>query len=479
MSLPNSTVEEVYRLARANRAPADIAVAVGIHRMQVVTLLQHEEMKREAPSADDEAASIAPADLWSEEARDVFPPRPNAGVSSPESLSQATLDASTSSELEPPLQPDGVYVGNDKYDVPVNWMPKDARRVQNPHLMIMGESGSGKTYAAQCLVAELAHAGIPSIIFDYGQSFESDKLEHPFLDLCKPKEHLIGEEGLSLNPLTIERDPKGPNGVATRLADVFDAAFGLGMIQKKVLIDAIIRAYADAGITPDNPVTWVKTAPSMLKLRDAIDALSADRQHYPNYKNAAGLSARLTTFFMLASFREDGGWSWANLIGDPETKVHILQLRGLEGKTQRVLIEVLLWHMFYHLKSLGQGPLRLFCVLDEAHHLSFRDTSPVTYLLREARKFGLGIIFASQQPEDFSPVAYSNSASKLIFQTADPSLKVSRYLASKLLNYNRPEELRDLISLLEQGEAFFISQNKGHEIHVATFAARATFWSTA
>ena len=46
----------------------------------------------------------------------------------------------------------------------------------NPHLMIMGESGSGKTYAVQCLVAELAQRKVPSILFDYGQSFELQHL---------------------------------------------------------------------------------------------------------------------------------------------------------------------------------------------------------------------------------------------------------------------------------------------------------------
>lgn len=474
MTLPKTTVDEVYRLAREKRGVIDIANAVGIHRMQVVTLLEHEAMKR-TPAVAEQTSVGTDIDLWQVSADETAcsPAPPPTDVSAGASQ-QAVVQVEAA---EPEAAEGSVYIGNNRYDVPVYWLPRDARRVQNPHLMIMGESGSGKTYAAQCLVAELAHSGIPSIIFDYGQSFEADKLEPPFLNFCKPKEHLIGEEGLALNPLAIERDPKGPNGVATRLADVFDAAFGLGMIQKKALIDAILRAYGDAGISADDPGTWTKPAPSMLHLRDAIDALAADRQHYANYKNAAGLSARLTTFFMLASFRNDQTWSWNSLISDPETKVHVLQLRGLEGKTQRVLIEVLLWHMFFHLKSLGQGPLRLFCVLDEAHHLSFRETSPVTQLLREARKFGLGIIFASQQPEDFSPVAYSNSASKLIFQTADPSLKVSKFLVSKLLNYGRPEELRDLISRFEQGDAFFISQNKGHEIRVSSFAERATFWS--
>jgi DNA helicase HerA-like ATPase len=178
---------------------------------------------------------------------------------------------------------------------------------------------------------------------------------------------------------------------------------------------------------------------------------------------------------MLASFRP-GKWSWDELIENKAARVHVLQFRGLEGKTQRVLVEVLLWHLFFHLKSHGQQSLRVFLVLDEAHHLSFRETGPLNGLLREARKFGLGIIFASQQPEDFSPVAYSNSASKLVFQTSDPKLKVSKFLAGKVENFNRPEEIRDAIGGLPRGEALFITRNRGLRVRIADFAKRTTLW---
>jgi DNA helicase HerA-like ATPase len=136
----------------------------------------------------------------------------------------------------------------------------------------------------------------------------------------------------------------------------------------------------------------------------------------------------------------------------------------------------LLWHLFFYLKSEGQHPLRLYCILDEAHHLSFRDAGPVDSLLREARKFGLGLIFASQQPGDFSAAAYANSASKLVFQTADPDLKVSKFLAAKCSNYNGPDEIHSAIASLPQGEAFFIAANRGRSVKISDFNKRSTLW---
>lgn len=458
--ISETLVKRIAELSERGQNGPAIARELGLSKMQVSVILAHFDLQQVQPF-NEPPPSEPTTDLWLE-------------------LAPAREDALSLVEQVQELESEelaGIFVGDDiEYETPALWDPANSRQVQNPHIMIMGESGSGKTYAQQCLIAELAHAGIPSIVFDFGQSFERDALDKQFLRTCNPQEFLIGEEGLALNPLQIFEKDKGPYAVATRLADVFDAGFRLGDIQKKALIDAIVRSYEKVGITQSDKQSWRSKPPSIGTLRDTIDELASDR-HYPNYKNAAGLSARLTTFFMLASFQADEEeWSWDQIIQDSLRRVHILQFRGLEGKTQRVLVEVLLWHLFYHLKTHGQNSLRVFCVLDEAHHLSFRESGPVNALLREARKFGLGLIFASQQPEDFSPVAYSNSASKLVFQTSDPMLKVSRYLAGKASNYDRPEEIGRIISDLDQGEAFFITKNRGYVVRVADFPKRATMW---
>lgn len=462
--LSNDVVNEIRRLGAKDVDAVTIARQVNLPRLEVAAILAHQKLKSAAPAtrSAEPLGESAIKDLWTSSPTPARLPEPApAAKATPLEEHEAT----------------GIYVGEDAdFDAPVVWDPADAQQVQNPHLMVMGESGSGKTYATQCLVAELAQAGIPSIIFDYGQSFETDKLEKQFTKYCHPKDHLVGEEGLALNPLEIlDQDSRGPNTVATRLADVFDSAFRLGDIQKKVFIDAVLLAYRKAGILPTDKTTWSNPAPSLPALSAAVEELAADRD-YSSYRNAAGLAARLTTFFMLVA-QSNTRWSWDELLQDDKQRVHVLQFRGLEGKTRRALVEVLLWHMFYHLKAQGQHALRVYCVLDEAHHLSFREGGPLDALLREARKFGLGLIFASQQPQDFSPVAYSNTASKLVFQTADPDLKVSKFLAAKSSNHNRPEEIHELIPSLTQGHAFFITKNRGHTVQVADFRKRATQWS--
>jgi DNA phosphorothioation-dependent restriction protein DptH len=462
ITISSTLAKQVLELLNQGKDSIEIGRLLGLKKMQVAAVLAHEKLKAAGPSTAD---MTPPSDGVDAASYQESPAEKDYAVGIEEGLKE-----------EPGA---GLYVGDDlEYKDELFWNPTDSQAVQNPHMMIMGESGSGKTYAAQCLVAELSQLGVPSILFDYGQSFECESLDKSFVQVTKPTEYVIGEEGLTLNPIEIfQRDIQGPNAVATRLSDVFDAVYHLGDIQRKVLIDAILRAFEGVGIRPTDRTTWTNQPPTLATLQNILDELAADKD-YPSYKNATGVAARLMTFFMLNSFRSDGSrWSWEKLVNDKEKRVHILQFRGLEGKTQRVVVELLLWHLFFFLKSQGQSQLRLYCVLDEAHHLSFRDGGPVDSLLREARKFGLGIIFASQQPEDFSPAAFSNSASKLVFQTSDPTLKVSKSLGAKCSNYSAPEQIREVISVLKQGEAFFITENKGHVVRVANLKRRATLWN--
>ncbi len=50
----------------------------------------------------------------------------------------------------------------------VFWNPDPASGAANPHVLILGESGCGKTNTIASLSAELAHENVVSIVFDYG-----------------------------------------------------------------------------------------------------------------------------------------------------------------------------------------------------------------------------------------------------------------------------------------------------------------------
>jgi DNA phosphorothioation-dependent restriction protein DptH len=152
-----------------------------------------------------------------------------------------------------------------------------------------------------------------------------------------------------------------------------------------------------------------------------------------------------------------------------DNEVWILQLGGLERSVERAITEFLLWSLIRYFEVLGPGALRCFVVLDEAHKLAFGPGSPVEKILREGRKFGLAVILASQQPEDFSPVAFANTATKVVFQIADQSGNISRQLHRKIKNGHSHEYIARTLGTLQQGSAYVVIANAGRVTRMASF----------
>jgi DNA helicase HerA-like ATPase len=100
----------------------------------------------------------------------------------------------------------------------------------------------------------------------------------------------------------------------------------------------------------------------------------------------------------------------------------------------------------------------------------------VEKLLREGRKFGLGLILASQQPEDFSRVAFANTATKMIFQVGDNKSAVSRQLARKAVYSHSSTEIAELITRLPRGWTYFVSENVGRVVRIDPFEDRVRRW---
>ena len=157
-------------------------------------------------------------------------------------------------------------------------------------------------------------------------------------------------------------------------------------------------------------------------------------------------------------------------------RVVVIQLKGLEHTLERAVTEFMLWNLIGFIEAMGPGTLRCFVVLDEAHKLSFDRGSPVEKLLREGRKFGLGLILASQQPEDFSPVAFANTATKIVFQVGDDRSTISRLLHRKIKNAHSFGEIYQLITKLPRGWAYVVSENIGSVVRIASFRDRVARW---
>lgn len=359
----------------------------------------------------------------------------------------------------------------------VLWNPDPASGSANPHVLVLGESGFGKTYTIACLLAELAQEGVVSIVFDYGQGFSPGTLPPEFLAATDPVEVYAGRDGLDVNPLQLfPSDMLGPVNVAQRVADTFARVYRkIGVQQHAVLREAVLEVLSDAGIVAGVRESWERDLPAFEQVQDKLkDFASNGQKARARYAGAA--ASHVSTLFVFNTFRPNGQrLAWTDMLR-ARRRVIVIQLKGLEHSLERAVTEFLLWNLIGFIEAMGPGPLRCFVVLDEAHKLSFDRGSPVEKLLREGRKFGLGLILASQQPEDFSSVAFANTATKIVFQVGDERSTISRQLHRKVKNAYAFGEIYELITKLPRGCAYVVTENLGRVLKVASFPERVSRW---
>src|SRR5208337_4145697 len=359
----------------------------------------------------------------------------------------------------------------------VAWNPDPGSGSANPHVLILGESGFGKTYTIASLSAELAQENVVSVVFDYGQGFSAATLPPEFVAATNPLELYVGRDGVDINPLQIfPSDLHGPVNVAQRVADTFARVYKrIGVQQHAVVRQAVLDVMADADIMKDAPDSWATDLPAFANVQAKLHSYAGNPQS-AQARFAASAASHISTVFVFNTFRRYGRkLAWSDILR-AENRAVIIQLKGLEHSLERAVTEYLLWNLIGFIEAIGPGPLRCFVILDEAHKLSFSPGSPVEKLLREGRKFGLGLILASQQPEDFSPVAFANTATKVVFQVGDERSMVSRQLHRKVKNAHSFGEIFQLITKLPRGWAYVVTENVGRVVRITSLSDRVARW---
>ena len=97
----------------------------------------------------------------------------------------------------------------------------------------------------------------------------------------------------------------------------------------------------------------------------------------------------------------------------------------------------------------------MVCV-DEAHKLCGDVT--ITSLIKEARKYGLGIILSSQETRDFHPSIFANTGTLICLALEDvDAAKMSQHLG--ITEKNQQKMAKELILSQENGRALIRSQH--------------------
>lgn len=279
--------------------------------------------------------------------------------------------------------------------------PED--RLPNPHLMITGETGSGKTQATKAILADMRPFNVPALILD----FKDDYSEPVYADTEGLNVYDPTEQSLPFNPLAPAIDPRSgrvnPTHHLHQLTDIIKRIYRLGDQQAYRLREAMKAVYEDAGVptrafAPDASQTYPAFEAVERKLSD-------DKDNQP-------LLGRMSPIFDLDLFSSGAKVTDFASIAEQSTVIRLAQLPGDEVKNS--VAEFFLMALYNYLIRQPQAhKLARLAVLDEAWRLV--ESPFLEPLMREGRAFGLGVVIASQFPTDLPTAVAGSTATKVYF----------------------------------------------------------------
>ena len=347
----------------------------------------------------------------------------------------------------------------------VHWDPliNNPKKLSNQHILIVGTTGAGKTQTASSFIDSLSQEGIPSIIFDFQGEYMDPELadanSKTFVE--RTKAHVIdAADGIPINPFEVPKDRLTANKqnyqkVVYQVAASMKRIFGLGDIQHAILRDAISQAYTIRGFIPGNKESWENEPPT---LADVWSILKEKESNEGG--NVRNLNLRVQPLFETGVFMDEAS---DLTFDDILNQTTIIRLSNLATPELMVAASRFVLQKIYS-DMLAKGPInniRVFAVIDEAHKLSYDET--LTELVREARKYGIGLLLASQSPKDFDRVAFDLIGTKIALHLEGEEAKI---MADNLGVINKDDRniARELI--LTQRNLRALMRNNHYEPYV-------------
>lgn len=316
----------------------------------------------------------------------------------------------------------------------------------NPHLMIVGLPGMGKTTCLVSLCRQLHAAGITPVVFSYHRDID-EKLEAA----CGPL-NAVDYDGLGFNPLQVASISSHAHvDVASELRDIFAAIFpDLGDIQTEEIRQAIKQSYTDLGWGGDTE----GLAHSIPLFQAFFDILRAKPK--PN----AGLMARLTELSDYGFFRTSAKVRSLLDIDRPS----VLRIHKTSNELlQRAFASFVLYSIYKDMFKRGpQSRLTHAVVFDEAHRASRLKLLPT--MAKECRKFGISLVLASQEAKDFDASLFSAIASYLALRVTEHDARTIAKVASAS---DVEKRVIDRLKQLAKYTALFFTEGSTRPVTVA------------
>jgi len=314
-------------------------------------------------------------------------------------------------------------------------------------MLIFGSSGSGKTYAIQCILAELASVGLSSFIVDYTDGFLTQHTENIYRKICKPKDYYVRAKPLPINPFkafTAELEP----GLVLE-----DTSFDIALRVKNILLSV----YSDFGSQQAGVIETVLDQGLQNNPQYSLENFLEDLEE--DSARGIGIANKIRSLVKINCFDTQATDNLYEESIRKESPVQVIQLTKIPLSLQRILTEFILWDIWAYVQKYGRKDKPITIVLDEMQNLDHAPDSPIDKMLREGRKFGISLILATQTISNFNKEQKDRlfqASTKLFFKPA--TTEIDSF--AKLLNQVQPQftvlEWREKLNNLQKGQCYYI-----------------------
>ena len=305
----------------------------------------------------------------------------------------------------------------------------------NPHLLIAGLPGMGKTTSLLNLCTQMIENGISPIIFSWHQDID-ERLE----ELVGPLRH-VDFDGLSFNPLEVpdRTSRRAWLDVAGTLRDIFQVIYPeLGDLQSAHVWRAIKESFEETG--------WSDSAQNLSELREPefgrfLQILRSRPKPDRGLKSLLNRLEELEAYGFFTA-REDEGSLWSN---DAPTVIRVHQTQN--ERLQRAFSSLVFYSLYKNMFRRGiRSEISHAVIFDEAHRAAGLKLIPT--MAKECRKYGISLVLASQEARDFHTSVFSAIANYLVLRLTETDAR------TLVRNVASSREERGQIDRIKQMERF-------------------------
>ncbi len=337
----------------------------------------------------------------------------------------------------------------------------------NPHIIVFGASGTGKSELMKSIIAKLTSTGIVEKVFVIDFHGEYSNLKD-FTDV-----DVVDVGGYGINIL--ELGGKSPRDRAYEVAESFQKALNLGPLQRIMLQKIIEEAYAEKGVVEDDRESWNCEPPSLQDVVKAAVKLSASSAVSPKERKV--IESLITYLSHLARVHAaKPPLAIANIISSASRGIVVFDLSSVPVEELKTIYADIILRRMMEYAMQRKEQEQVLIVIDEAHRVlpkGIAKETVVSKMIRELRKYKIGVALITQNPRDLEESIVLNAAVKICFAMNEPkSLEYTSKLLSKYTVQGRVNAIKKALASLPRGYAIVTDDLLKDPIIIKT----ATLW---